>query len=97
MPTTATPRTDSQTMIVTLESGETVECVHSSLARELESDLASSSDHLSRIRSSMKAFCLAKGQHNVQIAAARMFELVGLPSEYPKAHLTQPPSVPRSA
>ena len=32
----------------------------------------------------IKNFYKAKGRHNSQIAAARMFELVGLPAEYPQ-------------
>ncbi len=36
-------------------------------------------------REAIKNFYKAKGRHNSQIAAARMFELVGLPAEYPQA------------
>jgi len=35
-------------------------------------------------REAIKNFYKAKGRHNSQIAAARMFELVGLPAEYPQ-------------
>jgi hypothetical protein len=36
------------------------------------------------LRKAIKNFYKAKGRHNSQIAAARMFELVGLPAEYPQ-------------
>jgi hypothetical protein len=36
------------------------------------------------LRKAIKNFYKAKGRHNSQIAAARTFELVGLPAEYPQ-------------
>lgn len=50
---------------------------------KLASDLASTTAHLDQIRSAIRAFHSAKGRYNSQIAAARMFELVGLPAEHP--------------
>jgi hypothetical protein len=46
-------------------------------------DLASALAHLDQIRSAIKVFHAARGRQNTQFAAARMFELVGLPSEFP--------------
>jgi hypothetical protein len=37
----------------------------------------------------IRSFYKAKGRHNSQIAAAKMFELAGLPAEYPRKNGTK--------
>lgn len=53
-------------------------------SKSLEAELASTKAHLEQVRLAVKAFYAASGRYHSQMAAARMFELVGLPSEFPK-------------
>lgn len=67
-----TPETDAA-----LYPMNQVDIVWPEFARKLERER-------DELRKAIKNFYKAKGRHNSQIAAARMFELVGLPAEYPQ-------------
>lgn len=69
-----TPETDAY---ITSQSYSPTEYQWRCFARKLERER-------DELRKAIKNFYKAKGRHNSQIAAARMFELVGLPAEYPQ-------------
>ncbi len=52
-------------------------------------ELESTKSHLEQIRRAVHEFYHAKGRYHSQIAAARLFELVGLPSQYPPTSLQE--------